>query len=92
MRIGEEVQPPRSLSDNPQSHASCDEVDEIGNDLARGMQLEDYGRLDVEAEEDCATRHQDNPREGCKNCVYDNDMLDALLWSEIEPRAIGSEA
>jgi hypothetical protein len=50
MWIGEEVQPARSLSDDPYSHSGCDEIHKVSDDLASGVEFQDNGRLDVEAE------------------------------------------
>lgn len=78
MWIREEIQPARSLSDDPYSHSGCDEIHKVSDDLASGVEFQDNGRLDVEAEEDCANGHQKNPSESRKDGMNDNNMVDIL--------------
>ena len=79
MRVRVEVEMIGSLSHDPYAHPGCDEVDDVSNDLTCGVKLENDGRLDIETEEDCANGHHDNPGEGGKDCVNDDDMVDVFL-------------
>ena len=79
MWIGEKVDPVRRhLPNDPYTQPSRDEVDKICDDLACGVKLEDDWRLDVQTEEDCANRQQENPSESCKNRVNNDVMFDIL--------------
>jgi hypothetical protein len=78
MRIGEEVHMASCLSDEPYSHSSGDDVHEVRNDLASGVEFQDNGRLDVETEENGANGHQQNPSESGEDAMNDNNTVDAL--------------
>lgn len=79
MWIGEKIDPVRRhLPNDPYTQPGCDEVDKICDDLTCGVKLEDDWRLDVQTEEDCASRHQENPSESCKNRVNNDVMFDIL--------------
>jgi len=89
MWIGEQVHIVGNLSNDPYTHTGCNDEDEVRNNLACGMKLEDDGRLNVETEEDSANGYEDDPSESCKDSVNNNDTFDVCLGAGTEVRAVG---
>jgi len=61
----------RCLPSEPNTHASSNDIDDIADDLANGVDLDNDRILQIKSEEDCQRRDEKDPDEGGQNSMGD---------------------